>query len=184
MRARYSRTRNFLSDPLRPYSRLTLKNRSRENGSYRRRRAARVAAWAARSWWAASFGGPAGRTRCRLWVGDMWVMAGVPWLGGRGASSRRGRERRQGADSEATGGVRSGIDLPRLAACRRGSLHRSSRSPPVVGESVVSDGDVSMVGEGRRRVVVWEAALCGRAYVEARTRRGRCDRWPGLVSSN
>src|SRR5918995_6451909 len=81
MRARYSRTKNFLSDPLRPYSRLTLKNRSRENGSYRRRRAARVAAWAARSWWAASVGGPAGRTRCRLWVGDMWVMAGVPLLG-------------------------------------------------------------------------------------------------------
>jgi DNA-binding NarL/FixJ family response regulator len=28
-----------------------------------------------------------------------------------------------------------------------------------------------MVGEGRRRVVAWEAALCGRAYVEARTHR-------------
>src|SRR5918995_3397246 len=108
MRARYSRTRNFLSDPLRPYSRLTLKNRSRENGSYRRRGAARVAAWAARSWWAASVGGPAGRTRCTLGVGDMWVMAGAPRLGdgarrhdaaanGRGARTRRPRVETRGA---------------------------------------------------------------------------------------
>ena len=36
-----------------------------------------------------------------------------------------------------------------------------------------------MVGEGRRRVVAWEAASCGGAYVEARTRRGRCDRVAG-----
>ena len=36
----------------------------------------------------------------------------------------------------------------------------------------------TMVGVRRRRVVAREAALRGRAYVEARTRRGRCAPWP------
>src|ERR687897_1877472 len=40
-----------------------------------------------------------------------------------------------------------------------------------------------MVGVRRRRVVAREAARRGRAYVAARTRSGRCDRWPGLVWS-